>query len=138
MRRLILKMSLSIDGFVGGPEGEIGWLFRTMDEETTQWVLDTVSLAGVHIMGSRTYYDMASYWPYSTGPLAVPMNDIPKVVFSKRGSLQPISKALTTTAFKDASLLNPTEEKTFLSAGASSWADAKLANGELEEEIMIL
>ena len=28
MRELILKMSMSIDGFVGGPDGEIKWVFQ--------------------------------------------------------------------------------------------------------------
>jgi hypothetical protein len=27
MRNLILKMSISVDGFVGGPDGEIKWVF---------------------------------------------------------------------------------------------------------------
>lgn len=34
-------------------------------------------------MGSVTYRDMAAHWPSSTEPYAPPMNQIPKVVFSK-------------------------------------------------------
>ena len=34
-------------------------------------------------MGRVTYQEMASYWPRSEDPYAAPMNDIPKVVFSK-------------------------------------------------------
>jgi dihydrofolate reductase len=49
------------------------------------WTLDTLGQTGVHIMGSRTFRDMAAYWPSSTEPFAAPMNEIPKVVFSKRG-----------------------------------------------------
>ena len=37
MRQLILKMSVSIDGFVGGPEGEIDWIFSTLDEANPDW-----------------------------------------------------------------------------------------------------
>ena len=36
-------------------------------------------------MGSRTYYDMAAFWPYSDAPFAAPMNDIPKIIFSRHG-----------------------------------------------------
>jgi dihydrofolate reductase len=34
-------------------------------------------------MGRVTYLEMAGHWPTSTEPAAAPMNDIPKVVFSK-------------------------------------------------------
>lgn len=37
-------------------------------------------------MGSRTFRDMMAYWPSSTEPYAAPMNDIPKVVFSRSRS----------------------------------------------------
>ncbi len=29
-RKLILKMSVCLDGFVAGPNGEVDWIFRTM------------------------------------------------------------------------------------------------------------
>lgn len=34
-------------------------------------------------MGRATYEEMAQAWPASNAPYAAPMNDIPKVVFSK-------------------------------------------------------
>jgi dihydrofolate reductase len=37
-------------------------------------------------MGRVTYEEMASAWPTSTDKYAAPMNDIPKVVFSKTPS----------------------------------------------------
>jgi dihydrofolate reductase len=138
MRRLILKMSVSIDGFVGGPNGEIDWLLRSLDEGSRAWTLETLWEAGVHIMGSRTFYDMASYWPYSTDPLASPMNEIPKVIFSKKGRMEPINRELTTAAFRDASIINPLEPGSFQSPNAFTWSDAKLATGDLEEELKVL
>jgi riboflavin biosynthesis pyrimidine reductase len=32
---LIVKMAMSLDGFVGGPNCEADWLFRSSDEEST-------------------------------------------------------------------------------------------------------
>ncbi len=61
MRKLILKMSMSTDGFVGSPNGEIDWIFRSDDPGATSWTLDALGQAGVHIMGRRTFYDMVSY-----------------------------------------------------------------------------
>jgi dihydrofolate reductase len=101
MRKLVLKMSISADGFVGGPNGEMDWLFRTMDKSALDWIEKTLWQAGVHIMGSRTFYDMAAYWPASSDSLAKPMNEIPKIVFSKKGFVEKINTNLTTQALKD-------------------------------------
>jgi dihydrofolate reductase len=38
---------------------------------------------GTHIMGRVTYDDMSAYWPSSKHAFAGPMNEIPKVVFSR-------------------------------------------------------
>ena len=141
MRKLILKMSISVDGFVGGPNGEIDWLLRNLDEETTAWIQKTIWQAGLHIMGSRTFNDMASYWPYSTEPLAAPMNEIPKVAFSRKGIIEPFSEDLTTTAYKDASHFDAEKGIKKLSGPStniSSWTNARVASRDLEKEIISL
>jgi len=137
MRKLILKMSISADGFVGGPTGQIDWIFRSMDESAAAWTLDTLWQAGVHIMGSRTFHDMASYWPASSDVFAAPMNEIPKVVFTRKGLLEPTSEELTTNALKDArinseGLFNTSDT---VSLHASSWIHAGIATGDLVTEI---
>jgi hypothetical protein len=76
-------MSVSVDGFVSGPNREVDWIFRT-GEGATEWLVDTLWQAGLHAMGSRTYYDMATFWPSSGAPLAAPMNEIPKAVWPHR------------------------------------------------------
>jgi hypothetical protein len=66
MRELILKMSTSIDGFVASEDGGAKWIFDTHDEAAGAWTVKTVWEASLHIMGSRTFHDMAAYWPNST------------------------------------------------------------------------
>jgi len=140
MRKLILKMSVSVDGFVGGPNGEISWIFRSMDNSVLEWTEDLLWKSGVHIMGSRTFHDMASYWPYSTEPLAAPMNEIPKMVFTKKGFIETTNEELTTNALKDArvnseGLFNTSDT---VSLHASTWAHAIITRGSLKDEIMQL
>jgi dihydrofolate reductase len=81
MRRVVLIMSMSIDGFVVGPHGHAGGLPEP--EELKRWKLDRIRGAGTHIMGRVTYEQMAQAWPTSGDDYAGPMNEIPKVVFSK-------------------------------------------------------
>ena len=99
MRDLILGMSMSLDGFVAGPNDENDWIFSTGSPDGKAWKLKSVSSAGVHIMGSRSFAGWASYWPYSTDVFAQPMNEIPKVVFSN--SLRSADWGETTIAAGD-------------------------------------
>ena len=130
MRKLVLKMSLSADGFVGGQNGELDWLFKTKDKSALDWIERTLWEAGVHIMGRRTYHDMANYWPTSSDTLAAPMNEIPKIIFSKKGIIEPANIELTTQALKDATQKD-TESgiaATTLSKSASTWTNVPVAS----------
>jgi dihydrofolate reductase len=82
MPSLVLKMSVSLDGYVAPPDGSSDWAAAGRSDDGARWTLETVSNAGVHLMGATTYAEWASYWPGAPGPFAQPMNDIPKVVFS--------------------------------------------------------
>ena len=82
MRKLILRMNCSLDGFVVGPNEENDWIFPDYDAETSAYAADALWRAGAHLMGSTTYREMAAHWPTSTEVFAPPMNQIPKVVFS--------------------------------------------------------
>ena len=124
MRELILRMSISLDGFVAGPDGEIDWIFRHRGADSTAWIVDTLRQAGVHAMGSRTYRDMAAFWPTSDTPFTPAMNDISKIVFSRSGL--PDRRAVETTAPPGAT---PT------AAVLRSWAEPAVASGDLLEEV---
>ncbi len=127
-------MSVSVDLFVGGPNGVIDWIFKTMDDAAAAWTLDSLWQAGVHIMGSRTYHDMAAYWPASTEPFAQPMNEIPKIVFSRHGVIGP-SADNTTTALKDARRANPGRKTSDVKpAIVEGWEHPRIANGDLVDE----
>ncbi|MFW0797602.1 dihydrofolate reductase family protein [Gordonia sp. CPCC 205515] len=80
MRRLVLKMSMSLDGFVAGPNGEMDWSQRARSKDSGAWVLDTLQSADVHLMGAGFYTETRSYWSKASGPMAAAMNDTPKVV----------------------------------------------------------
>ncbi len=140
MRKLVLKMSITVDGFVGGPNGEIDWIFKSLDDGATTWIIDTLWQAGVHIMGSRTFHDMVAYWPTSSEPFAAPMNQIPKVVFSKSGLRTDAASmsGLTTIALIDATRLRPTDASRATSGtipSGAAWSESRVASGELAAEI---
>ena len=136
MRKLILKMSVSLDGFVSGPNGESDWIFRTSSPDSLEALVSLVRQAGAHAMGSRTYYDMAAFWPYSASPLAESMNTIPKIVFARHGIKDGTQVDATTRALADARRdqvgqrsATPTE------AVLRSWANPTVLSGDLAAEV---
>jgi dihydrofolate reductase len=137
MRKLILKMSITLDGFVAGPKGEMDWVFRTGSEDGKAWTVDKIGQAGAHLMGRKTFTDMAAYWPNSTEGFAAPMNEIPKIVFSKRG-FDPSQQVEPTGALKDAIRANRADGANTVStlpASAKSWAQPKVITGDLTEAL---
>lgn len=82
MSSLVLKMSVSLDGFVASADGSNDWIAAGRAEDSTSWVLETISNTTLHVVGANTYAEWAAFWPDAPGPFAEPMNEIPKVVFS--------------------------------------------------------
>jgi dihydrofolate reductase len=82
MASLVLKMSVSLDGYVAPVDGSADWVAAGRSEDGLGWTVETVSNAGAHLIGAATYAAWAGYWPSASGPFAKAMNEIPKVVFS--------------------------------------------------------
>jgi dihydrofolate reductase len=85
MRKLMMKMSFSADGFVGDANGGSDSIFKSSDPESRAWAVGLTSEAGLIVMGSKSFRALESYWPTATGPFAAPMNEIPKAVFTQKG-----------------------------------------------------
>ncbi|MBE8523975.1 dihydrofolate reductase family protein [Amycolatopsis sp. H6(2020)] len=87
MRSVTYSMSVSLDGYIVGPDG--GFDFGVTDDEVFRLSTEEVRGAGVHLLGRRLYETML-YWEdvdvASLDPLrrefAALWNPLPKVVFS--------------------------------------------------------
>ncbi len=82
MASLILKMSVSLDGYVAPIDGSTDWAAAGRSDDGASWTVETLSNASAHLIGATTYAAWAAYWPRASGPFAKLMNEIPKVVFS--------------------------------------------------------
>lgn len=88
-RKLIYSMSVSLDGFIAGPDGEIDW--SAPDEERHRFHNQQAREIGVHFCGRRLYEEML-YWETAEENPAAAEHElefariwkaIPKIVFSK-------------------------------------------------------
>ena len=83
MRRVVLQMGVTLDGYVAGRGGEGDWGLPAEHPDVRAWKVASLRKAGTHIMGRVTYEQMAGYWPNANGEYADFMNKLPKVAFSK-------------------------------------------------------
>lgn len=82
-RKVILKMVMSLDGFVTSPDGTHDWMFEFFGDDSGEWNRRALDAAGIHAMGRRSYEIMGPHWAASEGPIATAMNEKPKAVFSR-------------------------------------------------------
>jgi dihydrofolate reductase len=90
MRKIVLMMSVSLDGFIEGPDREIAW--HLVDAELHRHFNEEIKKLGALLSGRVTYELMAGFWPTadkapeSTAEIvefAGIWRNTPKVVFSR-------------------------------------------------------
>ena len=89
MRKLIYSMTVSLDGFIAGPDGDIDW--SAPDEELHRFHNQQARQVGAHLYGRRLYETMR-YWETADEQPSLSdyelefariWKDTPKIVFSK-------------------------------------------------------
>jgi len=86
VRKLILQMMTTLDGYFAGPNGEADW--HVVDDEFNQYVEETLSQTDCLIFGRVTYELMAGFWPTEHARRNDPvtakyMNELSKIVVSR-------------------------------------------------------
>ncbi|MFB6456763.1 dihydrofolate reductase family protein [Chitinophaga sp. Hz27] len=146
MRKLIMKMSMSVDGFVGGPNGEKDWVFRSSDEASRDWSAAQVAEAGLIIMGRKSFETLSLYWPTAAGPFAGPMNDTPKAVFTQKGfkTSPSVVDSWTTARVFDGDMVAAVKKlkeepgKPILAIGGAGFMRSLINTGLIDEYQMII
>jgi dihydrofolate reductase len=145
MTKLVLMMGCSLDGYVAVPsdgglapvlepdEGPDG--IPAEDPELRQAKLDWAWQGGAHLMGRVTYEEMASFWPTSTADYAAPMNEIPKVVFSKtlERADWPESRIGRGDLAEEIAKLKDEFDKDLIAWGGASFAQSLAREGLIDE-----
>jgi dihydrofolate reductase len=138
MRNVVLIMTASVDGYVVAPQGHAGGLPEPA--ELSRWKLDRIRRAGTHIMGRVTYEEMSSFWPTSTADYAAPMNEIPKVVFSKslREAAWPESAIASGDLAEEIGALKAQPGGEIIAWGGAGFAQALSRAGLIDEYVIVV
>lgn len=85
-------MQLSLDGFVGGLNGEMDWMVWDWDDTLKKYTTELTNSADTFLLGRATGEGMAVYWPtVASNPesreedkwMAEKLNNLPKIIFSR-------------------------------------------------------
>ncbi|MBN8586144.1 MAG: dihydrofolate reductase family protein [Ignavibacteria bacterium] len=111
MKRLILQVQMSIDGFVSGPNGELDWMTWNWDDKLKDFVTGLNEPVDTILLGKNMTDGFIEHWKKvkenKDNPehwAGVKFTDTPKVVFTKTLS-------------------------------ESKWENTTLAKGELKDEV---
>ena len=90
MRKIVLWMSMSLDGYMEGPGRDISW--HRVDEELHRYVNEALRPMSAFLSGRVTWELMAKFWPtagkdYPDNPVMADFSkiwiDMPKYVYSR-------------------------------------------------------
>jgi|ERR1044072_271228 len=144
MRKVIVSMNVTLDGYMAGRNCELDWHFNYWNEEMAEHACQQLSKTDTILLGRVTYLAMARYWPYQAFNLSFPrehiafadmMNSHLKIVFSKtleRASWN--NSRLVNRNFKtEISRLKKQEGKDIIIYGSGKLVNSLMQSGLIDE-----
>ena len=90
MRKLKLQLQMTVDGYIGGLNGEMNWLSQNWDDQLLQYVTELTSSIGTIVLGRKLAQGFIPHWAAVKADPSHPeygggvvFTDTPKVVFSR-------------------------------------------------------
>ena len=101
MRKIILFMHVSLDGFAAGPKGEMDWIH--VDEEIFDYAGERANNADTALYGRVTFEMMEAYWPTAGNKPNASKHDIEHSTWYNK-----VAKAVLSKTLKEENLTNAT------------------------------
>ncbi len=117
MRKLIVSMNVTLDGYMSGPDCELDWHSESWSPDMGEQLAKELSKADTILLGRVSFQAMAKYWPSKARELLCPRADIVFAVMMNQYTKIVYSNALQETDITIA------------------WHNSRLISGNLEKEI---
>src|SRR2546427_11809792 len=62
MRKLKLQVQMTVDGFVAGPEGQLDWMTRDLDEGVLARITQLTDTSDTILLGRKMTEGFINYW----------------------------------------------------------------------------
>jgi dihydrofolate reductase len=147
MRKLLLLMHVSLDGFVAGPNGEMDWI--KVDDEMFDVVSRITAEADAALYGWKTFQMMEQYWPTAGDQLKASTHDKEHSVWYKRvekfvasrtinSSVTPNTTFLTNDVPSEIRRVKGIEGKNIIMIGSPATVHSLLPHGLIDEYRLFL
>ncbi|HEY5825610.1 MAG TPA: dihydrofolate reductase family protein [Cyclobacteriaceae bacterium] len=137
MRKVVLSMMVSVDGYMEGKDPEYNW--HHWDAEMALYMMEFFKTVDTFIYGRRSYEAMIAYWPVLNDEFANVMNQTKKIVFSR--TLKEVtwnSKLIKNNAVKEIQYLKKEEGKNLVLFGGADLAETLIENNLVDEFRLIV
>ena len=104
MRKLVLFMHMSLDGFVAGPKGEMNWIHT--GEELFDYAGNRTNESDLALYGRKTFEMMEGYWPNAGSQPNASKHDIDHSKWYNKVQKIVLSKTLDGSKFKNIKVVN--------------------------------
>ncbi len=104
MRKLVLSLHTSLDGFVAGPKGEMNWIH--VDNEIFEYAGMMTDAADTAMYGRVTYDIMENYWPEAANKPGASSHDIHHSRWYNKVNKVVMSRTLTNNPRKKLEVIN--------------------------------
>jgi dihydrofolate reductase len=101
MRKLVLFMHASLDGFAAGPNGEMDWI--NVSDEMFDYANEQTNLADTALYGRVTYEMMDNYWPNAADQPGASKHDIEHAAWYNK-----VAKVVLSETLRGQQILNTT------------------------------
>jgi dihydrofolate reductase len=99
MRKIILAMEMSLDGFIEGPNGEMDWLINK--EEDWKEMFKDLESVDTYLLGRKMYPGYAAYWRSALTNESSPKDELRYAKLADKSQHIVFSKTLTTVEWKN-------------------------------------
>lgn len=106
MRKLIVSVNITLDGFVADTNGGLDWHLQSWSDEQAKTVTEMLSRADTILLGRKTYQAMAAYWPWQAKNINFPREDIAYAEMMNNYRKVVLSKTMQNALWHNSVLIN--------------------------------
>ena len=75
MRKLVISMNITLDGFLAGNRGELDWHLKLWSDDMARYSTALLAEADTLLFGRTTFLQMQAYWKEKLGDATLPRED---------------------------------------------------------------
>lgn len=143
MRKLKLQVQITVNGFVGGPNGELDWMTMDWDEKIKNYVNELHESVDNILLGRKMTDGFVAYWTDVVNnkkdspeyPFAKIMVDTPKIVFTKTMDESPWNNTILAKGnlVEEVNKLKNQEGKDIIVYGGADFVSSLITNNLIDE-----